>query len=263
MGQNGRQVSITAFFPAFNDAGSIGEVVSKAAGILSELTADYEIIVVNDGSTDETARVLSELAAEFPCLKVIEHERNRGYGAALRTGFASATKELVFYTDGDGQYDVAELKLLLPLLQSGISVVNGYKISRSDSWYRVVLGRCYQITMKWLFGLRVRDVDCDFRLFRRSAIQSIELNSDSGVICVEMMKRLQEAGFQMVEVPVHHYPRRWGRSQFFTLKHLSRVFLQLFSVWWHLVLLRRLGSRPVRCETAVSADQAGRHIDNL
>lgn len=263
MGRNGRRVSISAFFPAFNDAGSIGEVVRKADATLSELSDDYEIIVVNDGSTDETARVLSELAATIPSLKVIEHERNRGYGAALRTGFASATKDLVFYTDGDGQYDVAELKLLLPLLQPGISVVNGYKISRSDSWYRILLGRCYQVAMRWLFGLRVRDVDCDFRLFRRSAIQSIELNSDSGVICVEMMKKLQEAGFEMVEVPVHHYPRRWGRSQFFTIKHLSRVFLQLFSVWWQLVVLRRMALRPVRCEPAADAEQAGSNSEKF
>jgi glycosyltransferase involved in cell wall biosynthesis len=227
--------SISAFFPAYNDADSIGPLVRATASMLPKLTNDYEIVVVNDGSADETGKVLRALEAEFPFLKVIEHRRNRGYGAALITGFANCSKDLIFYTDGDGQYDVTELPLLLGVFGEGVDLVNGYKISRSDPMHRIIVGQLYQHLMRFMFHFTIRDVDCDFRLFRRSLLANTRLTCESGVICVEMTKKFERQGCRIVEVPVHHYPRSYGSSQFFTFKHLSKIFGQLFVAWCKLV----------------------------
>jgi glycosyltransferase involved in cell wall biosynthesis len=222
---------ISVFFPAFNDEGSIGGLVGDALALLPTLADDYEVIVVNDGSSDRTADVLEELARAEPRLRIVHHESNRGYGAALRTGFASATKELVFYTDGDGQYDVRELARLRPLLVAGVDVVNGYKVERADQWRRKALGAAYNRVAHLLFKLPIRDVDCDFRLLRRRAVEGIELFSSSGSICVELVHKLYRAGCVFVEVPVNHYPRAHGRSQFFTLRRVGRTALDLMSLW--------------------------------
>ncbi len=236
--------SISAFFPAYNDANSIGKLVRVSAAILPKLTSDYEIVVVNDGSKDETGEVLRDLAVEYPFLKVVEHPVNRGYGAALISGFAKCTKELIFYTDGDGQYDVGELPVLLAAFNDQVDLVNGYKISRSDPLHRIIMGRLYQYLMRLMFHLRIRDVDCDFRLFRRSLLDDTHLSFDSGVICVEMMKRFESRGCRIVEVPVHHYPRCHGSSEFFTFKHLSRIFGQLFVAWCRLVAVPVFSRHP-------------------
>jgi glycosyltransferase involved in cell wall biosynthesis len=232
---NSRQYSISAFFPAYNDAGSIGPLIRATASMLPKLTSDYEIVVVNDGSADETGKVLHALAAEYPFLRVIEHRVNRGYGAALITGFANCSKDLIFYTDGDGQYDVNELPLLLEAFGEKVDLVNGYKISRSDPLHRIIVGQAYQHLMRFIFRLAIRDVDCDFRLFRRSLLIDTRLTCESGVICVEMMKKFEKRGCRIVEVPVHHYPRSHGSSQFFTFKHLRKIFGQLFVAWCKLV----------------------------
>jgi glycosyltransferase involved in cell wall biosynthesis len=254
---NAGQYAISAFFPAYNDAGSIGKVVRDAAALLPKLTSDYEIVVVNDGSADETGRVLRSLAAEIPFLRVIEHPANRGYGAALITGFANCTKELIFYTDGDGQYDVRELELLVDTFGENVDLVNGYKISRSDPMHRVLIGGVYQRLMRFMFRLKIKDVDCDFRLFRRSLLARSPLTFESGVICVEMMKRFESRGCRTVEVPVHHYPRSHGSSQFFTIKHLRKIFGQLFIAWCRLVAIpvfsrdSRMPKLPMRREGVV------------
>lgn len=257
MRANQARPSITAFFPAYNDAGTIASMVVSAAATLEKLTDDYEVIVVNDGSTDHTAEVLAELRRLYPRLRVVEHASNRGYGGALRAGFAHATKELVFYTDGDAQYDARELALLVPHLREGIDVIQGYKIHRNDPRYRIFLGRTYHWIAKLAFGLRVRDVDCDFRLLRRSVFDRVHLTRDSGVICVELMKKIQDAGFGIHEVPVHHYHRAYGRSQFFNFRRLLRIGRALLSLWMELVLtprLRRQSPEPEpRVGTAVEA----------
>ncbi len=232
-------LSISAFFPAYNDGGTIASMVISAITTLRALTDDYEVIVVNDGSSDYTKDVLDELESQYPQLRVIHRPQNGGYGRALRTGFANATKELVFYTDGDAQYDARELALLLPALKDGVDVVNGYKINRSDPLHRVVIGRIYQWGVKSLFSLKLRDVDCDFRLIRRSVFDRVELEADSGVICVELMRKIQDAGFTLAEVPVHHYHRAYGRSQFFNFPRIYRTLVGLARLWWQLVATRR------------------------
>lgn len=235
---------ISVFFPAFNDAGSIVPLVTDALAVLQTLTDDYEVIVVNDGSTDATPALLDNLARRSQHVRVIHHERNAGYGAALRTGFSHARKELIFYTDGDGQYDVRRLADLLPLMTGGVDVVNGYKIKRSDKSHRVLIGSVYNRVARLFFRLPVRDVDCDFRLVRRSAIQKIELVSSSGVICVELVRKLHTSGCRFAEVAVPHYPRVHGQSQFFTPRRVARTAVDFFALWMKLVLLRGFREKP-------------------
>jgi len=230
--------SISAFFPAYNDGGTIGSLVVTTLRTLEELTDDYEVIVVENGSTDYTVEVLEELAQQYPNFRYYAHREALGYGGALREGFAKFTKELIFYTDGDAQYDPRELKLLLPALVDGVDVVNGWKIDRSDPLHRKIIGRIYHHTVKLLFGFKLRDVDCDFRLLRRSVFDVIDLESDSGTICLELVKKLQDAGFVFAEVPVHHFHRVYGKSQFFNFPRLWRTGVQLIQLWWKLVVRR-------------------------
>jgi glycosyltransferase involved in cell wall biosynthesis len=232
-----RRPGISVFFPAYNDEASISGMVERALALLPRLADDFEVMVVNDGSRDGTAAVLDALAARHARhVRVIHHPRNRGYGGALRTGFLNATKDYVFYTDGDGQYDVMELERLIPLMTDAVDVVNGYKIKRSDGKRRIVLGAVYKFLARWLFGLPIRDVDCDFRLMRRAAIQGIDLTSTSGVVCTEMVYKLRRAGCAFAETPVHHYPRLHGQSQFFTLRRVGKTAFDFFTLWIRLVV---------------------------
>ena len=243
------RAGVSVFFPAYNDADSIGPLVRDALALLPTLADDYEVIVVNDGSTDRTPVVLDELENELRRVRVIHHASNRGYGGALRTGFANATKELIFYTDGDGQYDVRELARLRPLLTGGVDVVNGYKIQRADAWWRKALGAVYNRLAHTLFRIPIRDVDCDFRLLRRRAVEKIELVSSSGSVCVELVYKLHRAGCVFVEAPVRHYPRAHGRSQFFTPLRVARTAHDLFRLWLKVVVMeRRPGTQPGRGE---------------
>jgi glycosyltransferase involved in cell wall biosynthesis len=239
------RLSVSAFFPCFNDGGTIASLVALANETLQEITSDYEIIVVDDGSTDHSVAVLEELlkSGSVP-LRVVRHRCNLGYGGALRTGFAEANKEWVFYTDGDAQYDVAELRKLLALVDDGVDVVQGYKLRRQDVWHRVLLGAVYRKVARIVFCLRICDVDCDFRLIRRSVLQKITLEHNSGVICVELVRKLQDAGARFVEVPIHHYRRTYGRSQFFTAPRIAEVILDMVRLWWRIMVRRPVRRSP-------------------
>ena len=250
MGSTSRQriTGLSVFFPAYNDAGTIASVVIRAVQVASRLTPDFEIIIVDDGSKDASGAIAEELARTYPQVRVIHHGRNRGYGGALRTGFAAATKELIAYTDGDAQYDPAEIEVLWNRLTDDADLVNGYKISRSDPLHRIIIGRVYHHVVKFLFRLRVRDVDCDFRLMRREIFDRVKLERDTGVICLEMMRKIQDAGFRIVEVPVHHYHRAFGTSQFFNFRRLFRTGRDLLALWYALVIRRehtRAGVTPL------------------
>ena len=236
--------SMSVFFPCYNDSMTIGDLVLEAERQLQQLTDDFEIIVVNDGSADNSAEVLRDLQHRVPALRVVTHERNRGYGAALRSGFSAATKDVVFYTDGDGQYDVRELPVLLMLLTDDTDFVNGMKMTRQDPTYRVHAGHLHRFLMRWLFWLPINDVDCDFRLVRRRILQRIDLRSTSGSICVELVKHAQRAGAGFREVSVHHYARRWGQSQFFRPGRILETYLHLASMWIELMVVDRFRSNP-------------------
>lgn len=229
--------SLTVFFPAYNDESSIAGLVDNAMAVLRQTVSDFELIVVNDGSQDGTAAVIGNLRQKYaPYISVITHPVNLGYGGALRSGFAAARKEFVFYTDGDGQYDVGEIPRLLDLMTEDVGLVNGFKLERQDPWHRILIGSLYNRFARLLFNVRIRDVDCDFRLIRREVLEDIQLTSTSGTICVELVRSIELSPWRVVETGVHHYPRLHGRSQFFRIRSLLTTLRQLTALYWRLVM---------------------------
>jgi glycosyltransferase involved in cell wall biosynthesis len=229
--------SLSVFFPAYNDAPSLPGLLAQAFAVLQEHVADYEVIVVNDGSADKTAEVLADAARTYhPKLRVVTHPENLGYGMALRSGMAAASKDYIFYTDGDSQYDVGELPELLARMSPEAGLVNGYKLDRHDPLHRIWIGKVYNFCARLLFGVRIRDIDCDFRLMRADLVRKMRLESTSGTICVELVRKFELSGCRVVEVGVHHYPRLYGRSQFFRVKSLAVTLSQLVRLWWIVVV---------------------------
>jgi glycosyltransferase involved in cell wall biosynthesis len=243
----GNWPSMSVFFPAYNDAPSLPSLVARTFSVLEEHAEDFEVIVVNDGSRDATAGVLESLGTHYGArLRVITHSVNRGYGGALRSGFAAATKDFVFYTDGDGQYDVGELPALVAQLGPYTGFVNGYKLERNDPRHRIWIGKAYNRFAAFLFGVQIRDIDCDYRLIRRQLLDSISLESTSGTVCVELVRKLEMTGWEFAEVGVHHYPRLHGRSQFFRLRSLIVTFFQLAKLYTQLMVIPTLWRRADR-----------------
>jgi glycosyltransferase involved in cell wall biosynthesis len=237
--------AVSVFFPCYNDEATIARMVEVAVATVRRIGVDdAEVIVVNDGSSDRSGAILAALQCEEPLLRVVTHERNRGYGGALLSGFAASTKQWVFYTDGDGQFDPAELELLVQRASDDVDVVQGYKLRRADGFVRAVIGRVYHRFVKAMFGLRIRDTDCDFRLIRRSALDRVTLVHTTGVICVELVRKLQDAGARFAEVGVHHYRRIHGTSEFFRVGAILRTLRDLAGLWVQMVVLRR-GRTPV------------------
>jgi glycosyltransferase involved in cell wall biosynthesis len=234
-----RLSGISAFFPCYNDAGSIEEMVRRVNAVLPSVAEQYDITVVDDGSVDNSVAILEDLRCELPTLSIVRHTRNRGYGGALRSGFEAATKEFVFYTDGDGQYDPCELRKLAALMGDRIGLVNGFKLSRSDPFYRKITGGAYEWMARRIFGTRIKDVDCDFRLIRTEYLRRVPLTFESGAIGLELIYNLQAAGCRMRETGVHHYPRLYGRSEFFSLKHVTDLIGDVARFWWNVHRVRR------------------------
>lgn len=229
--------SLSVFFPAFNDAPVLPALLRSTFEVLAAHATKFEVIVVNDGSRDETGAVLAQLREELgPRLRIVTHASNRGYGGALRSGFAHATGDYVFYTDGDGQYDIHDLPLLLSLVQSSGGWVNGFKIVRCDPPYRLYIGAAYRRLVRLLFGLHLHDIDCDFRLIRRDLVAQLQFTSTSGTICVELVRGLERLGVRGIEVGVHHARRMHGKSQFFRPLPLLQTLAQLLSLYWRLVV---------------------------
>lgn len=224
-------LGVSIFYPCYNDWGTMGSMIHFTVQTAERLGLDYEITIIDDGSAPHTLELLDAIKQRFPKVSILHHATNQGYGGALRSGFASGTKEWIFYTDGDAQYDVRELEILLEKATEDVDVVQGYKITRNDPLHRIIIGRIYHWIVKLAFGLAIRDTDCDFRLIRRSVFDSVILKSNSGVICAEMMTKCQREGCRIHEVPVHHFERAHGKSQFFNYPRIARVVWQLIGLW--------------------------------
>jgi glycosyltransferase involved in cell wall biosynthesis len=249
--------SVSVFFPCFNDAETIGWVLERAEVTLRKLGLDHELIVVDDGSSDGSPAAIASFSRRLAPVRVVSHEVNIGYGGALISGFAAARCDWVFYTDGDGQFDPAELEALVAHAGPGVDVVQGFKLSRSDSAHRRLAGVAYTAAVRHAMGLWIRDVDCDFRLIRRSVLERVSLTRRSGAICVELVRGLQDAGARFVEVPIHHRPRRAGRSQFFRPIPVARTLVDVTEMWWRL----RRDARPEDLRGEHDGRDADREVD--
>jgi len=221
--------SVSVFFPCYNEQGNVARTVENALRVLEKLNADFEIIVVDDGSSDGTGRIADEIAGRDKRVKVVHHEHNLGYGAALRSGFASATKELVFYTDGDGQFDMNEMPSLLPLMEQW-DIVSCYRLNRRDTFIRKVNAWAWTKLVCLLFGLKIRDVDCAFKLYKREIFDRIKLSSTGALIDAEILARAAGKGYRITQKGVHHYPRTAGAQTGAKLRVVLRAFKELFKL---------------------------------
>jgi glycosyltransferase involved in cell wall biosynthesis len=225
------------FFPCYNEQENVTKVTQQALDVLEGLHADYEVIIVNDGSADDTGAVADRIAATHPRVRVVHHPRNLGYGAALQSGFRAATKDLVFHTDGDGQFDLAELPPWLPLMEE-YDIVCGYRINRRDNFVRRMNGHLWTKLTCLLFSLRLRDIDCAFKLYQRAVFDNLKMESTGALISTEILARAVRKGYRITERGVHHYPRTAGKPTGGNLKVILRAFREL----WR--LRRRILSEP-------------------
>jgi len=229
-GQNSKAVSLSVFLPCYNEQDNVAPTVERALEILQRLDADYEVIIVDDGSSDDTGNIADRLAAEHGRVRVVHHRSNLGYGAALRSGFNAATKELVFYTDADGQFDISEMPPLLPLIRR-YDIVTCYRLNRQDSLVRRLNGWCWTKLVCLLFGMKIRDIDCAFKLYKREIFDNITLSSTGALIDTEILARAIRKGYRITQKGVHHYPRAAGESSGAKLSVIFRAFKELFKLY--------------------------------
>lgn len=218
---------ISVFFPCYNEADNIKATVTKALGVLSPISDTFEIIIVNDGSTDTTGEVAQVLAQQDKHVKIVTHQQNKGYGAALRSGFAAARYDLVCFTDADGQFDLSEINQFLPMIEKADAVL-GFRIKRQDKFYRKVNTFIYKTAINLFFRLGVRDIDCAFKMFRREVVNNITISSDGAVASAEMLIKAKKKGYRFAEVGVHHYPRLAGQPTGAKLGVIFKAFTELF-----------------------------------
>lgn len=221
---------ISVFFPAYFDQDNIGKVTESAVKVLEELGADYEVIIIEDGSPDRTGEVADELARRFPRVKVIHHPVNMGYGTTLKDGFLSASKELVFYTDGDNQFDLTDLKKFYDLARY-TDIVAGFRIEKQYSPYRKVTSFVYNLILRALFDIPDRDVDCAFKLFPRRLFDEISIDSKDAFIDAEIMIKARKLGYTITTIGVHHYPRVDGVSTGARPSVILRTIGEIYQYW--------------------------------
>jgi glycosyltransferase involved in cell wall biosynthesis len=226
--------SISFVLPAYNEQENIEDCVKRVVEVAEGLDLDdYEVIVVDDGSADRTGEIIDRLQQEYSRVRPIHHPVNLGYADALRTGFTGARCGLVFYTDSDLQFDVREVKNLLPASED-YDIVTGFRIYRYDPLTRLFLAWCYNLLARTIFRLRVRDIDCAFKLFRREVFDVIEIRSKKFFVDTEILAKARHYGFRMTEVGVRHYPRSRGQSTvrpshvISTLRELAKIWLEIY-----------------------------------
>lgn len=224
---------LSLILPAHNEAGNIEAVVGRALEVLPQVVADYEVIVVDDGSGDGTAEITERLAASNAHVRVVHHEVNRGYGAALTSGFQAATGAAVMFMDSDRQFDISDIRALLPYVPH-YDVVAGYRIKRRDPFYRIVFARVFGLAVWVLFGLRMRDIDCAFKIFRGDMLDGIELTTPGALINTELLIRLKQRGATIAQVGVNHYPRPAGESSGGSPKVVFRAMGETIRLWLRL-----------------------------
>jgi len=221
--------SLSIFFPCFNEKETIRPLTEKCLTIAKQICDDFEVLLIDDGSTDGTAELADQLANEHANVRVIHHTQNSGYGAALQSGFRAATKDYVFYTDGDGQFDVNELPLLLPLIEQ-FDIVSAYRLKRQDSFLRKVNAFCWTKLVGLLFNLKIKDIDCAFKLYKRDIFDHIEMHSTGALIDTEILARAQQNGYTITQIGVHHYPRQAGQQTGANIKVILRAFRELLKL---------------------------------
>lgn len=208
-------LELSVFFPAYNEEDNLKATVEKARIVLQKITRNYEIIIVNDGSKDKTGAIANSLARSRDKIRVIHHPQNRGYGAALRSGLYAAKYPWIVFTDADGQFDFAEItRFFETQRKSGADLVIGYYLKRQVSGLRILGSKIWQLLVWAFFGLNVKDIDCGFKLIRRQVLEKIpKLEAERGpFISSELLIKAKNAGFKIVELGVHHYPRRTGKA---------------------------------------------------
>ena len=230
MTETANNVSISVFFPCYNEQGNISGLVEQALDVLEKLKADFEVIIIDDGSSDDTGKIADGLADGNDRVKVVHHQTNLGYGAALQSGFKAATKELVFYTDGDGQFDIKEMPGLLDLMEQ-CDIVSCYRLNRQDNLVRKINGRCWTKLVCLVFGMKIRDIDCAFKLYKREIFDTFKLVSTGALIDAEILARAVRKGYRVVQQGVHHYPRTAGAQTGANLRVILRAFKELFGLW--------------------------------
>ncbi|MBI4698016.1 MAG: glycosyltransferase family 2 protein [Nitrospirae bacterium] len=224
-----QKINLSVFFPCYNEEQNIGALLDRTVAFVPAIASDYEIIVVDDGSSDNTAEIANKYSAMDPRIKVIRHETNRGYGAALRTGFSNCRKDYIFFTDGDNQFDITELTKLLPYT-GDFDIVAGFRIKRKDNFIRKINEFCFNRAVRILFGLKIRDLNCAFKIYKKKVLESLELRSSWGFINSELLIRARKMGFTIKEVGVTHYPRQWGSQTGASLKVVIGSLSELFKL---------------------------------
>ena len=249
MATNGKFTrGISVFFPCYNEEASVERVTRAALKACDRLFMDYEVIIVNDGSKDRTAEIADRLAAEHPRVRAVHNRPNRGYGGALARGFREATKEFVFYTDGDGQFDFEELELLLPML-ARFDIVSGYRKNRRDPLPRKLNAALWGGLVNMLFKLKIRDVDGAFKIYPRRFIEEIDLLSTGALIDTEMLAKARRLGYSIGQVGVTHYPRTAGQQTGANLRVILKAFRELFKLSRH---IRETGGRRATDAPAIA-----------
>lgn len=242
--------SLTITFPCYNEEANVERVTRAAVEVGRAVADDLEVVIVNDGSKDRTGEIADRLAAEIPGVRVAHNRPNRGYGGALARGFTEATKEWVFYTDGDGQFDLKELPKLLPLLDS-CDIVSCYRIKRNDPLKRKLNAWAWGRLVNFLFGFRIRDVDCAFKIYPRRLFERITMKSTGALIDTEVLAKATNLGYRIKQLGVHHYPRTAGQQTGAKLSVILRAFRELGRLYRE---IRREGSgrRPSAGESGAA-----------
>lgn len=219
--------SLSIVMPAYNEEANVEKAVEHVSAVAQQLGMDYEIILVNDGSRDRTGEIARQLEQRIPNFRLVEHYPNRGYGGALKAGFAAATKELIAFVPADNQFDFREVTRLLERIEKGADIVSGYRARRQDHFVRKLNALGWNMLVRLLFGYLCRDIDCGFKLFRRSVLDHVPLFSNGAMIDTEFLAGAKARGFRIDEVPVTHLPRVAGAATGANLKVILRAFRDL------------------------------------